>query len=132
MADKHLDRADEESRDSPDERWFTLRVGSDALAIPATEVVEIGTPKEATRVPGAPATVLGLINHRGAVVTVIDLGRLLGKPRLEAADYRLVFLRHSGNLVALAATDVMGFGARADDGSVPSLLDLGELFRGVF
>lgn len=115
-------------------RWFNIRVDESIHAIPADEVVEISPPREATRIPGAPGTIVGLINHRGAVVIVVDLGRLLGRPKLTAPDHRLVIVRRGENLIALATTDIVGFGdpTEAAPGEPFAPLDLDELFRGVF
>jgi hypothetical protein len=115
-------------------RWFNIRVDDSIHSIPAEEVVEISPPREATRIPGAPGTILGLINHRGAVVTVVDLGRLLGRRKLCAPDHRLVLVRRGAHLIALAASDVVGFGDSLDAafGETAIPIDLDDLFRGVF
>lgn len=109
MSDIDLDAAEEVVR----RRWLLMRIEDEIRALPADEVVEISPPRPVRRLPGAPAEVLGLMNHRGTIVTVVDLPRLLGHPKLDVDDYRLVFVRWGGqHLVALATHDVLGFDYR--------------------
>src|SRR5678815_3952238 len=54
---------------------FRLAGGSYGIELDA--VREIIPFRRATRLPGAPAHVSGLVNVRGAIVTVIDLGAQL-------------------------------------------------------
>ena len=49
--------------------------------IPVEQVRHVLRPDSVTRVPGAPAAVWGIVNVRGAVVTVTDLGAMLGSTR---------------------------------------------------
>jgi purine-binding chemotaxis protein CheW len=58
--------------------------GATTYAIDVEDAREILPERATTRLPGAPAYVLGLINVRGTIVTVIDLAR-----RLEPQTARL-------------------------------------------
>lgn len=60
-----------------------------------------------TRVPGAPAHLLGVFAHRGEVLPVVDLTRLTGRP-LDEAWKRAVLVRTPRGAVALTATRVLG------------------------
>jgi purine-binding chemotaxis protein CheW len=42
------------------------------------QIQEIGTLEDVTRVPGAPGHVLGVMNLRGKIITIVDTGKLLG------------------------------------------------------
>ena len=42
------------------------------------QIQEIATLEDVTRVPGAPDHVLGVMNLRGKIITIVDTGRLLG------------------------------------------------------
>lgn len=55
-----------------------LPVGDDRFAVDLVVVEEVVEPSAVTRLPGAPAVALGVLNVRGRVVPVLDLGRLLG------------------------------------------------------
>ncbi len=59
-------------------RLLVFRVADLACAAEAATVREILSTQSATRVPGAPDAVAGLINVRGALVTLVDGRRALG------------------------------------------------------
>jgi purine-binding chemotaxis protein CheW len=78
------------------------RIGGIELEI----VREILPPPPATRLPGAPAYVRGLINVRGTVVTVIDLvARLCGQPARPEGP--LMLIEHQGRVVGVAVDEVI-------------------------
>lgn len=60
-----------------------LPVRADRLAVALTAVEEVVEPGRLTRVPGAPPAALGVLNHRGRVVPVLDLGVLAGLGRVD-------------------------------------------------
>lgn len=69
-------------------------------------VREILPPRPATRLPGAPSWVRGLVNVRGTVITVVDLvARLSGRPA--RADGPLMLIEHDGRVIAVAVDDVL-------------------------
>jgi purine-binding chemotaxis protein CheW len=53
-------------------------VGSALCGIDIRVIQEMNKQMEMTRVPGAPSYVLGIMNLRGRIVTIIDLGKKLG------------------------------------------------------
>jgi purine-binding chemotaxis protein CheW len=77
-----------------------LRCGNGTYAIASELVREIAPLGRLTRLPGAPAHVLGIQNLRGQLVTVVDLGaRLTGAPSRAAERTVLVLQvgqRHLG------------------------------------
>lgn len=81
--------------------------GSSLYAVPADTASEVVTVPHLTRVPGAPAHLLGVFAHRGEVLPVIDLARLTGHP-LEEAFKRAVLVRTPKGAVALTASRVLG------------------------
>lgn len=118
------------------------------------DIREIVPYRQATRLPGAPSYVQGLINLRGTIVTVLDLAVRLDATRPAIADgsIMLVALPGSARLVGIAVQEVMdvrvlgpqndaGYGgeAAADvvrglaqiDGSTVILLDIHILVRQV-
>jgi purine-binding chemotaxis protein CheW len=50
------------------------------LALPADDVREVIRHGAPTRVPLAPPDVVGLVNLRGEIATVVDVARRLGRP----------------------------------------------------
>jgi len=63
----------------PTRRLLVFDVGGAVYACDMDCFREIVPAQRTTRLPGAPATVCGLINLRGTIVTVIDGGITLGK-----------------------------------------------------
>ena len=63
----------------PTTRWLTFSLLENRYAIEIDQIREILRPCEPTPVPGAPDWALGVINLRGAIVTVLSLHRLLGR-----------------------------------------------------
>jgi purine-binding chemotaxis protein CheW len=62
-------------------RSCTFRIGDACCAVPADAVVEVLRGGRLTRVPLAPAGVLGLAHLRGRIVPVVDPAGLLGIDR---------------------------------------------------
>jgi purine-binding chemotaxis protein CheW len=83
-----------------------FRLGDDLHALDLHDIREIIPLRRATRLPGAPDFVAGLINVRGTIVTVVDLAlRLCG--RSVAADGSVVLVEHGGKLVGVAVDEVL-------------------------
>lgn len=68
--------------DSEAVRVVVFQVGDLACAMLASQAREILAPLPTTRIPGAPDTVIGLVNVRGSLLTVVDGHRLLERPPL--------------------------------------------------
>ncbi|MGH7622192.1 MAG: chemotaxis protein CheW [Gemmatimonadaceae bacterium] len=69
-------------------------------------VREILPPPPATRLPGAPSWVRGLVNVRGTVITVVDLvARLCGRPAV--VDGPLMLIELESRVIAVAVDDVL-------------------------
>lgn len=81
--------------------------GSSLYAVPAETAAEVVTLPALTRVPGAPMHVLGVFAHRGELLPLVDLARLVGRP-LDEPVKRAVLMRRTGGAVALTATKVLG------------------------
>ncbi|MBI3789995.1 MAG: purine-binding chemotaxis protein CheW [Gemmatimonadetes bacterium] len=81
-------------------------------------VREIIPIRRATRLPGAPGFVVGLINLRGMVVTVVDLVRRFGGAGADPVDGSIIVVDFGTRAVGLAVDamrDVQGVVARAVD-----------------
>jgi chemotaxis signal transduction protein len=88
-----------------------MRVGRRWFAVKSETVREVGTKGYVTRVPTAPAYVLGVTLIRGRLVPVLALEGLLGS--LGSGDTaqtlpRLVILRHQDTEIALVADETRG------------------------
>lgn len=67
---------------------------------------EIVAAEGATRIPGAPAAVRGLVNVRGTVVPVVDAAAAVGLPPSEGLGSLILVERH-GRPVGLAVDEVL-------------------------
>ena len=68
----------EPTADSVVPRYLVVEVGGRRFAWELSQVREIVPARATTRLPGAPAWILGLLNLRGTVLTVTDLATRLG------------------------------------------------------
>jgi purine-binding chemotaxis protein CheW len=88
-----------------DDRSFklaTFQVGTVSFGVDILKVQEINKLTEMTRVPQAPGYVLGVMNLRGRIVTVIDLGRKLNLPPTQLSD-------ESRNVIVNSKNEHIGF-----------------------
>ena len=74
-------------------QFVTLGIDRETFALPVETVREILDMCEISRLPNAPAQLLGMIDVRGTCVPVIDLRTKFGLPRIEAtASTRILVL----------------------------------------
>lgn len=64
-------------------QWGTFRLGDEIYGVNVMQIREVLRYTEITPVPGAPYFVLGIINLRGNVVTVIDTRTRFGLPQAD-------------------------------------------------
>jgi len=80
-----------------------FEVGGGAVAIEVSQLREIVRHRSATPLPGAPTPIEGVIDLRGALVPVVDLGRLLGGERLRLGPRsRIAVVEVDGMAIGLA------------------------------
>lgn len=95
-------------------RVLVFRVGGLVCGAEADVAQEIRARQPTTRIPGAPEAVLGLVNVRGSLVTVVDGRRALGYPPGPDAG-PLVLLTVRGQTVGLLVDEVLDLAAVAPD-----------------
>lgn len=66
--------------------WLGFELSGQAYAVPLARVREVIRYAPPTPVPGAPGDVLGIINLRGSIMTVLDGSRRLGLASANADD----------------------------------------------
>jgi purine-binding chemotaxis protein CheW len=81
-------------------------VGDGLYGCDITEAQEIIPLRPMTRLPGAPPYVRGLINMRGIIVTVLDLGQRLDPSRAPIERGSIVLVRHHEGYVGLVVDEV--------------------------
>lgn len=78
-------------------KYLTFLLSGECYGFPILKVKEIIGLTEATRVPGTPDFVRGVINLRGRVIPVIDLKLRLGLGTTEDTDYTcIIVVEHEG------------------------------------
>ncbi|HEX2079920.1 MAG TPA: chemotaxis protein CheW [Longimicrobium sp.] len=108
------------------ERMALLVVGDHRFAVAIERIREIIPARPYTPLPGSGAHVCGLINLRGRIVTVIDLGaRLRLSPASANPDHSIVIVEHRGKLAGLAVEEV----ARIVDVDPAALQDAADALR---
>lgn len=93
--------------DDPVLQWVTFRLDDETYGINVMQVQEVLRYTEITPVPGAPGYVLGIINLRGNVVTVIDTRQRFGLDPAPITDNtRIVIIEVDRQVVGILADSV--------------------------
>lgn len=88
--------------------WVVFSCEQMRYGVPLERVSEIITPRPFTRLPGAGREVCGLVGVKGHVITVFDLGVVLGLRSAAALpDHRLLLLELGGRRVGAAVETVV-------------------------
>lgn len=88
-------------------QWVTFKLDGEKYGIRVMQVQEVLRVSEIAPVPGAPSYVMGIINLRGNVVTVIDTRSRFGLPSTENDDStRIVILESDNNVVGIMVDSV--------------------------
>jgi len=88
-------------------QWVTFFLENEKYGVPVSQVMEVLRYTEITPVPGAPEAVMGIINLRGNVVTVLDTRRKFGLPRKEPDDStRIVVTTIDGQIIGILVDNV--------------------------
>lgn len=93
--------------DDPILQWVTFRLENESYGINVMQVQEVLRYTEIAPVPGAPSYVLGIINLRGNVVTVIDTRERFGMSPSEVTDNsRIVIIETDMQVVGILVDSV--------------------------
>lgn len=93
--------------DDPILQWVTFRLDDETYGINVMQVQEVLRYTEIAPVPGAPMYVLGIINLRGNVVTVIDTRQRFGLKVDKVTDNtRIVIIEAEGQVVGILVDSV--------------------------
>lgn len=136
-------KADEQGRAEDEERTelelLRFRVAGENYAVDIDKIVEIVPPRSTTRVPNADEAIVGIISLRGTIVTVIDLRRRLGHPKVDfqtLKDARMIVVERAGEtagfLVDLVSRVVKLDPSQLESHPVVSSAEQSEFVSGVF
>ena len=88
-------------------QWVTFKLDNETYGINVMQVQEVLRYTEIAPVPGAPSYVLGIINLRGNVVTVIDTRQRFGLYNAEITDNsRFVIIEADKQVVGILVDSV--------------------------
>lgn len=88
-------------------QWVTFRLENETYGINVMQVQEVLRYTDIAPVPGAPTYVLGIINLRGNVVTVIDTRSRFGLPFCESTDStRIVIIEAEKQVIGILVDSV--------------------------
>lgn len=101
--------------------FLTCRLGDESYGVDILQVQEIREIDEVTRVPKTLPFVRGVINLRGAIVPIVDLGLMFGFPEpISLRKASAVVLNVDGRLVGLVVSSVSDVIALSDDEIAPA------------
>ncbi|PCI72830.1 MAG: chemotaxis protein CheW [Gammaproteobacteria bacterium] len=105
-------------------QWVTFRLANETYGINVMEVQEVLRFSDIAPVPGAPTYVLGIINLRGNVVTVIDTCQRFGLPPIEITENTRVVIIETDHQVIGILVDAVAevvYLKRSDIDSTPNV-----------
>jgi purine-binding chemotaxis protein CheW len=107
-----------------------FRVGKESFGVPIALVHEIVRVPEITAVPDSPGYVVGVINLRGKIVSVLDLRKRFGETEIVPSKRnRILVMEVSGKLVGLivdSASEVLKI-PETDVHQPPNIFEEGQL-----
>ena len=108
------------------ERLLLFRLSGRVYGTKLEAVREIIPWRRATRLPGAPRFVVGLINLRGTIITVADLAMRLALPTGDRSNSSIVLVQSEQKTMGFVVDEVMDVRSitadrveRASPGTVP-------------
>lgn len=117
---------------------LTFIIAGEQYAVDIERIVEIVTPRPATRIPNADATVVGIISLRGTIVTLVDVrGKLRHGPMAgETPDTRIVVIDYHNEMIGFVVDRVLrvvkAAAGEIEPHPVVHATELDESVRGVF
>ncbi len=125
MSDKNIDEL------------ATFYVGKALCGMDILKVQEINKLMQMTKVPQAPEYVIGILNLRGQIVTIIDLGKILGLGETDLSqDPRNIIVKSEGGHVGLLVrqlSDVVEADMEKKEHAPANMGGIqGEFFTGVY
>ena len=97
----------QQQADDPILQWVIFRLDNESYGINVMQVQEVLRYTEIAPVPGAPPYVIGIINLRGNVVTVIDTRERFGLQSEPVTDHtRIVIIESESQVIGILVDSV--------------------------
>ena len=107
-------------------QWVTFKLDGETYGVNVMEVQEVLRVTDIAPVPGAPSYVLGIINLRGNVVSVIDTRRRFGLPATENSDATRIVIIESGGQTVGIRVDAVAEVLDVDSSEIETSPDVGN------
>lgn len=124
--------AAQKSPEDPVLQWVTFSLDGETYGIDVMQVQEVLRMTEIAPVPGAPDYVLGIINLRGSVVTVIDTRRRFGLVPMEPDDSTRIVIVETEKLVVGILVDSVAEVVELRESEIESAPSVGNTDRSQF
>jgi purine-binding chemotaxis protein CheW len=126
----------EKSADEATIEVIEMLLAQEAYGIESSYVREVYPLKELTSLPGTPPFVLGIVNVRGQIISVVDLRRFFGLPEMDITEKsKIIIMRHAEMEFSILADEIRGVCSIATEEIRPPLPTLtgvrAEYLRGV-
>jgi purine-binding chemotaxis protein CheW len=121
------------ARPDPQKSLVGFAVGDVSYAVPIADVREIVNPLVLTELPHVPAAVVGVADHRGDVIPVVDLRLRFGlRPLADRQRSKWILVQVEGRLIGLVVDRVLDvFGTSGAEIRPPPSLGGGDDARGI-
>jgi len=87
--------------------FVTFTIAGQLFGVPVLAVQDVLRPQAITRIPMAPPEILGSLNLRGRIVTVVDTRHRLGLPKSDSNEQPMsIVVPHGDDLFSLAVDKV--------------------------
>lgn len=107
-------------------QWVTFKLENETYGVNVMDVQEVLRVTDIAPVPGAPSFVLGIINLRGNVVSVLDTRRRFGLKQVEVDDAtRIIIIESAGQTVGMRV-DAVAEVLDVDSSEIESSPDVGN------
>ena len=107
MSDERRNSSDKTGENDEVLQWVTFKLENEVYGINVMQVQEVLRYSEIAPVPGAPLYVLGIINLRGNVVTVIDTRSRFGLESCDVTDNtRVVVIESEKQVIGILVDSV--------------------------
>lgn len=107
MAAQQVNIDQDEDNDNNMLQWATLQLAEELYGINVMQVIKVLRMTEITPVPGAKKFIIGVINFRGNVITVVDTRMLFGLPKAETTpNTRIIVLELFDQVVGMLVDSV--------------------------
>jgi purine-binding chemotaxis protein CheW len=107
-------------------RWVTFRLADEIYGINVMQVQEVLRMTEIAPVPGAPGCVIGIINLRGNVVTVVDARELFGLVRNDSIDQTRIMIVEINKLIVGLLVDSVAEVVNIQNSEIDSAPSIGN------